>query len=210
MWINNPFGEDVADVNEETAADRIGERIRKVRKAKGWTPAQLGEAVGNVPGSKGVISADMISKYENGQRKPKFDRLKDIATALGVETIALLDPVTANYIGAMYAMFEMEQEYGCEPVEINGRMYVTFGDGIADSFSRNLQDWMKKRQEMKENYQAESDPEKKAEILNAYHMWEWNYPKPLADDAEKRAEKARLESKIQKLQEQLKQMDGNE
>lgn len=166
MWINNPFGQDPADFNEDTAADRIGERIRKVRKAKGWTPAQLGEELGKIPGSK-AISADMVGKYENGQRKPKHNRLKDIAAVLGVETLALEDPVTANYIGAMYALFEMEAKYGCKPVEINSRMYLTFGDGISNGLISDIRDWYKKRNEVYQEYDSAKTAEEKEKILDS-------------------------------------------
>ena len=103
LMVHNPFGQDAADFNEETSADRIGRRIRAIRIEKGLSQAELGEAMG--------LTADRIQKYENGVRKPKFDMLKQFAYVLGVETIALMDPVVSNYIGAMFAFFEMEEHY---------------------------------------------------------------------------------------------------
>lgn len=35
LMVHNPFGQDVADFNEETFADRIGRRIRAIRIEKG-------------------------------------------------------------------------------------------------------------------------------------------------------------------------------
>lgn len=49
------------------------------------------------------LSADRVQQYENGYRKPKMDKLKEIASALGVETMAFTDPEVTNGIGAMYA-----------------------------------------------------------------------------------------------------------
>ncbi len=60
------------DFNEETAADRVGRRIREIRMAQGMSQAELGEAVG--------LNADRIQKYENGARKPRADLLKRIAS----------------------------------------------------------------------------------------------------------------------------------
>ena len=98
LMVSNPFGQDPIDFNEETAADRIGSRIRNIRNSKGLSQSELGERIG--------LNADRVQKYENGARKPKPDMIKQIASALGVSTLALTDPVTTNYIGAMFAMFE--------------------------------------------------------------------------------------------------------
>ncbi len=54
-----------------------GDVIRKLRLKNGLTQTQLGEMVG--------VSGDMIQKYENNQRLPKEDRLKEIFNALGYE-----------------------------------------------------------------------------------------------------------------------------
>lgn len=54
------------EFNEETAADRIGRRIRAIRIEKGMSQAELGAAMG--------LTADRIQKYENSARKPKFDQ----------------------------------------------------------------------------------------------------------------------------------------
>ena len=58
LMVHNPFGQDAADFNEETSADRIGRRIRAIRMEKGLSQAELGEAMG--------LTADRIQKYENG------------------------------------------------------------------------------------------------------------------------------------------------
>ena len=62
IMVNNPFGQDPMDFNEETAADRIGARIRNIRNAKGMSQGELGEKIG--------LNADRVQKYENGARKP--------------------------------------------------------------------------------------------------------------------------------------------
>ena len=91
IMINNPFGQDPMDFNESTAADRVGHRIKEIREAQGMTQAELGELVG--------LNGDRVQKYENGVRKPKAELLKRFAGALGVSTLALTDPIVANYFG---------------------------------------------------------------------------------------------------------------
>lgn len=54
----------------------IGDRIRKARKAKGYTQKQLGEACG--------IAEPTIRRYELGKLNPKFETLQKIAKPLGV------------------------------------------------------------------------------------------------------------------------------
>lgn len=58
IMVNNPFGQDPMDFNDETAASRVGDRIRKIRTEKGLSQAELGAMVG--------LTADRIQKYENG------------------------------------------------------------------------------------------------------------------------------------------------
>ena len=56
---NNPFGRDPIDFDEETAASRVGTRIRNIREARGMSQTELGARVG--------LTADRIQKYENGK-----------------------------------------------------------------------------------------------------------------------------------------------
>ena len=78
-------GVDPYDFNVSTEAERIGKRIRTIRIARGLSQTQLGEKVG--------LNADRIQKYENGARKPKKELLKQIARALGVQPMAIADPI---------------------------------------------------------------------------------------------------------------------
>jgi transcriptional regulator with XRE-family HTH domain len=102
-------------------------RIRAIRTEKGMSQAELGQAVG--------LNADRIQKYENGARKPKFDMLKQFAYALGVETIALIDPVVSNYIGAMYAFFAMEEDYELEVKKDGAKYSIQFGNGFTGTMN---------------------------------------------------------------------------
>lgn len=54
----------------------LGERIREIRKSKGFTQEQLAEMVG--------VEPRHISRVEGGYNSPSIERLAKIADALGV------------------------------------------------------------------------------------------------------------------------------
>lgn len=201
---NNPLGQDPMDFNEKTSADRVGSRIRSIRMAKGITQVDLGRMVG--------LTGDRIQKYENGARKPKADMLKQISSALGVSTLALTDPVTTNYIGAMYAMFELERTFGMK-IEMADENHVpamyltaTFRDNIYEYMKEWYDVYSKTQTELKS---ATTEEEKKA-ILTSYHKWEWNFPQGIVDRIEKNVQKARIKRKIDELQEAYDQLEQDE
>ena len=55
----------------------LGERIREIRKSKGFTQEQLAEMVG--------VEPRHISRVEGGYNSPSIERLAKIAEALGVQ-----------------------------------------------------------------------------------------------------------------------------
>ncbi len=198
LIVHNPFGQDAADFNEETSADRIGRRIRAIRIEKGLSQAELGQAMG--------LTADRIQKYENGARKPKFDMLKQFAYVLGVETIALMDPVVSNYIGAMFAFFEMEELYELEVKKDGAKYSLQFGNGFTGTMNDYLKEWYEERETIRTRMENATE-EEKAAILKEYHEWERTFPKALCDRTEKSLQKARLKNTIAELQEKLDAMD---
>ena len=200
IWANVPGETDPMDFNEETAADRIGRRIRDVRMARGLSQAEFGGMIG--------LNANRIQQYENGARKPKSDLLKKMADALGVSTLALTDPVVSNYIGAMYAFFEMEEAYDLHVIEENGRLKLMFGDGrIGNTMNSYLREWVERKTVLdKEKELTASDFEEKA-IETDYRFWEWNYPRCLVDQFSKEEKKAQIKEKIDQLQQVLSKLD---
>ena len=54
----------------------VGSRIRKFRKGRGMTQAQLGDKLG--------VTFQQVQKYENGKNCVGASRLQMISTALGV------------------------------------------------------------------------------------------------------------------------------
>ena len=202
IFVDNPFGQDPFDFNDETVASRVGNRIRMIRTEKGLSQAELGKKVG--------LTADRIQKYENGARKPKADLLKQIAAALGVSTLALADPVLTNHIGAMFAFFELENIFQMKiektPEDQSLGMSLTVDSG------NSMYEYMKEWHEMYTMTQAElevaSSDEERKEIMKAYHNWEWNFPQGMVDKTTKEMQKVRLKNKIEKLQQAYNKLDS--
>ena len=196
-WVKNIYGQDPADFNDEDGADRIGRRIRKIREARHMSIADLAGQIG--------VSSDMLQKYENGKRKPKTERLKEIAYALKVSTLALTDPVSTSYIGAMFALFEMEEKHGMFLVEQDGKVYMTFSGGPTHQMNLFLQRWYEKKESVWARLDGASEEEKTA-LIQEYLDWEWTFPeaiswKPSRTDKEK--EKKALEKRLKELKEEL-------
>ena len=74
----------------------VGENIRKMRKIRGMTQAELGKKIG--------VSYQQIGQYENGKRNPKLQTIAKIAVALDVLLLDLVDtddPILQNEISAI-------------------------------------------------------------------------------------------------------------
>ena len=202
IMVNNPFGQDPMDFNDETAASRVGGRIRKIRTEKGLSQTELGELVG--------LTADRIQKYENGARKPKTDLLKKIAAALGVSTLALVDPTTTNYIGAMFAMFELENTFNMK-IEKTGEGHapgMCLTVDFRDSLYEYMKEWYKVYTQTQSELEVASSDDEREEIMKSYHNWEWTFPQGIVDKKERGLQKDRLKRKIEELQEVYDKLDG--
>ena len=196
--VKNIFGKDPADINDENAAYRIGWRIRRIREARNMKISELASKVG--------ISADMLQKYENGQRKPKTERLKIIARVLGVSSLALTDPTLLNDESCMFALFEMEENHKLSVEKIDGQLCVKFNMGSNESMNYYLGKWYEKKESITARMKNATEEEKKA-LMQEYFDWEWTFPedlywKPSRDDKEK--ERAALQKRLEELDEDLK------
>lgn len=199
--VDNPLAQDPIDFYDETVASRMGNRIRTIRVEKGMSQAELGNLVG--------LTADRIQKYENGARKPKKDLLKNIAAALGVSTLALVDPNTTSRIGAMYALFELENRFNMKiektPEDKPPGMCLTVD--FRDSMYEYMKEWYEVYSAIRTEMESASSEEEKKEIIKAYHNWEWTFPKGLVDKTSKEMRKRRLKTKIEELQEAYDKLD---
>ena len=198
VMVDNPLGLDPMDFNDSTAADRVGRRIKEIRDSIGMTQAELGEKIG--------LNGDRIQKYENGARRPRSELLKSIASALGVETLALTDPVVSNCLGAMYAFFEMEGLYDLKVRRVDGKITLMFGNGFMGSMNSYLDEWEKECRQVNVELEDASTEEERSSILHQYDMWKWTFPRAITDKTEKdlrELRRAKIEEQIRQLQKEL-------
>lgn len=171
IFMNMLGGEDFADINEDRSGARIGERIKRIRETREMTRAELGALVG--------LDQNRVQHYENGRRKPKIQLLKKFAAALGVETMALMDPTTESYVGAMYTLFQMEEKLDLKIEKKDGCYCLQFGDGKFGGMNNYLSKWFEVRQELDESIPNLTDEERKKKVFD-YNMFEWTYPRGIA------------------------------
>ena len=170
-------GVDYADMYEKRSAERIGERIKKIRQTREMSRAQLGSFV--------ELDQNRIQQYENGKRKPKIDLLKRIAMFLGVNTYALMDPASDNPESVMFMLFELEEKYGLRVEKIGDKYCLQFGDGVFNEMNGYLKGWYEARCKMEEDLPNLSDDERKKKIFD-YNMYEWTYPEAHSIDSHRK------------------------
>ena len=83
---------------------KIGQRIRYIRKMRGYTQKQLGELMG-FPSSNADVR---IAQYENGSRVPSEDSLLKLALVLNVSPFALNQNFTANPFYILHFLMALE------------------------------------------------------------------------------------------------------
>ena len=67
--------------------ETAGQRIKKLRHAKGWNQTELGQRIG--------VSKQQVMRYETkGIRTMRVHRLYDMAAALGCSVSDILEPET--------------------------------------------------------------------------------------------------------------------
>ena len=85
----------------------VGENIRRYRKLRGMTQAQLAEAVGLTEGA--------VRHYESGIRAVKPELLESISAALGVSVNALKDYGVETAGDLMSLLVRLEDSFGIVP-----------------------------------------------------------------------------------------------
>ena len=188
--------------NESTEAERVGSRIREIRVAKNLSRAELGEKVG--------LNRGRIQQYEKGTRRPRPELLKQIAVALDVEVAALAEPAVTNPIGAMYALFAMEKYYGLKVQCHEGQINLVFDNSITGLMNIYLYEWEKECRQVKSDLEAPISDKERAEIVKAYNMWKWSFPRVISDRTDhdlKKLKRMRLEENIRQLKEELAKLD---
>lgn len=191
------FEQDLLEYNHRHEGDRIGRRIRQVRMARGMTQAQLGKKIG--------LSADRVQKYENGYRKPKDDMLKKIAKALGVEAVALADPVVGSGDGALYALFNIERISELSLEKHGANCHIVFSH--QSNLYEHLETWRKEFERVQSLLEVATSDKEREKIKNEYEIWKYTYPQALIDETKRLEKKRALKETIDRLQKELDKME---
>ncbi len=144
----------------------IGERIRFFRNLRGMTQKYLGQVVG-FPEKTADIR---MAQYESGSRTPKAELTENLASALGVSSLALSVPDIDSYLGLMHTLFTLEDRYGLtvETGENGVSLRVDPRKGKdAAELSEILNAWAE-QSEKYHNGDINRDE---------YDKWRYNYPK---------------------------------
>ena len=183
------------------SASRIGRRIRRIRVARGLSQAELGSKVG--------LTADRIQKYENGMRKPKYEMMKKISGALGVDLSALYDPITMNRIGAMYAFFELEHylDLRIEKSTEGERPRMCLSAEFTNDMYLYMEEWYHAYRATQDAIASASSEDEKEKALEEYYDWEWNFAREPFIKVGKRIQKRHLQQQIDKLQQEYAKLD---
>lgn len=97
-----------------------GELIRRYRKMRKMTQAQLAEACGQTDSA--------IRNYELGNRTPGEQQLRAIASALAISPEALRDIPVGSAREALELLFRLNEELGLEPMEVDGTLVLGFDE----------------------------------------------------------------------------------
>ena len=185
-------------VDGNSAALRIGSRIREIRKAFGLSQVELGERIG--------LTGDRIQKYENGARKPNPEQIHGIAAGLGVNSKILVDPIISDPIAAMFALFEMELFYGLKIFQQDGKIILSFDDCLSERMKGYLKEWASVYSAYVEEYENASSELEADMVTDSYNKWKYSFHGALATCKSKADEQQLLEKQIEALQQRLKRL----
>jgi transcriptional regulator with XRE-family HTH domain len=98
----------------------FGQRLRHLRKARGFTLGELGDRVGKAP--------SVLSLLENGKREPKLSLIEELATALSVpvsELVSHQPPSRRAQLEIAIAQAQQDPSYrrlGLPPLKVGARV----------------------------------------------------------------------------------------
>ncbi|MES1242584.1 MAG: helix-turn-helix transcriptional regulator [Acidobacteriota bacterium] len=82
------------DTNDDNVTEGLGERLSRLRRAKGWNQREMGRRMG--------LKGSQISKLERGSVTPRADILPRLSEVLGV---------SADYLLTGRSFGEMQRDY---------------------------------------------------------------------------------------------------
>ena len=126
----------------------VGENIRRYRKSRGMTQAQLAEAVGLTEGA--------VRHYESGIRAVKPELLESIAAALGVSVNALKDYGVETAGDLMSLLVRLENSFGIVPSADGAGLSLNPKAPHAPKAAMAIELWAEKRAQL-ENGKIDAD-----------------------------------------------------
>ena len=115
----------------------VGENIRRYRKLRGMTQAQLAEAVGLTEGA--------VRHYESGIRAVKPELLESIAAALDVSVNALKDYGVETAGDLMSLLVRLEDSFGIVPAADGSGLSLNPKAPRAPKAAMAIELWAEKR-----------------------------------------------------------------
>ena len=146
----------------------VGQKIKYIRNLRGMTQKEVGMKAGF-----SAATADArIRQYEAGKMKPKADKLKQIADALGVDVCALSDIDIQSWNDVMMILFELEKDWGLSLKKSEGNYILSFdGDKAGDYIAYAIDAWFSARK----HYHIDQPDASEADIRD-YQLWTQQYP----------------------------------
>lgn len=126
----------------------VGENIRRYRKLRGMTQAQLAEAVGLTEGA--------VRHYESGIRAVKPELLESISAALGVSVNALKDYGVETAGDLMSLLVRLEDSFGIVPAADGPGLSLNPKAPHAPKAAMAIELWAEKRAQL-ENDEIDVD-----------------------------------------------------
>lgn len=126
----------------------VGKNIRRYRKSRGMTQAQLAEAVGLTEGA--------VRHYESGIRAVKPELLESISAALGVSVNALKDYGVETAGDLMSLLVRLEDSFGIVPAADGTGLSLNPEAPHAPKAATAIELWAEKRAQL-ENGEIDAD-----------------------------------------------------
>lgn len=114
----------MSDMDKDSGADTIGNRIKSLRRSVGLSQANLGESLG--------VTFQQIQKYESGRSRIAADKLQRIAQALNVDVNYFYDTRNGE------SLSEKEVRRGQTSPTPEGILFNEHFDRIKDPRARYL------------------------------------------------------------------------
>lgn len=125
---------------------KVGEKIQRIRKERGYTADQLAEMLG--------ISAVSLRKYEYGERTPKDPMIAEVARCLEVNPSSLKSDWGSDANDAIHMLFELEEAFCLEPIKVGDTVVLALPEDLGsedqEALAKALRHWYRNSRDLKD------------------------------------------------------------